>query len=487
MKKTKRTLSVILALILSLGTLVLPSSATTAREAWDRYFTGDPAVGAGLMLSPGSDESERYLSWYTDAADGNEVVLTESGSANGRVIKADTVRTFQNDHRARTVLDGLKPGTVYSYVVKSGDGSVFGPYEFSTLSSNDFTALYLTDIHITEEEPNEEGEIGRTLSDYAYRFNQTLEGAAEKAGSIDLILSAGDQASSGFRSEYTALASPAALKSVPLALTIGNHDRKNVDYRCFRWQPNQYKMLVSEYIGADYWFVKGDALFLMFDSNNGSALDHRNFAREACRKNPSVKWRVAMFHHDLYGQRIPHREQENELLRTVWAPICDEFGIDICLLGHSHYYTLSNVLYNNKTVESIKDADSVTDPGGTLFMVSGSVNRPREVNDETPVGDRVGKYYETQDVIYNLLDFTDSSLTIRSYTLDGGELFNEFTICKTSAEGGHVFKSAQWYAPFVRVIGLIYAFFNNVGKYFDYRELGMDVGFFAFVFGGADV
>ena len=373
---------------------------------------------------------------------------------------------------------------LYRYLVKSGDGEVYGPYSFTTLAGGDFTALYVTDIHVTDEEPNEEGEIAKPLSQYAYRFHETIERAAQKAGGLDLILSAGDQASSGLRSEYTALAASPALKSVPFAMAIGNHDRKHVDYRFFKWQPNAYNMLVSQYIGGDYWFVKGDALFLVFDSNNGSAIDHRNFARQACAQNPSVKWRVAMFHHDLYGQRIPHRESENELLRLVWAPICDEFGIDLCLLGHSHYYTLSNVLYNQKTVTDIRELDRVTDPKGTLYMVSGSINRPREIEEDTPVGDRVGKYYDTQDVIYNTLSFCDSALTIRSYTLEGDEKFNEFTIRKTSAAGGHVYKTAQWYAPLIRFIGTVYAVFNNMGKYSDYKELGIHVKFFDIVFGG---
>lgn len=483
MTRIKKSISVFVALALLFGVAVVPSAARTMQAAWDEYYAADPAAGAGLVLTPGSDESERYLSWYTDSVDGNEAVLTENG-ANETVVKADTVQTLQGDYRARLAFSDLKAGTAYSYTVKSGDGETYGPYSFTTLSGGDFTALYVTDIHVTEEEPNEDGVIAKPLSQYAYRFHETVEAAAEKAGSLDLILSAGDQASSGLRSEYTALAASPALKTVPFAMTIGNHDRKHVDYRFFKWQPNAYNMLVSQYIGGDYWFVKGDALFLVFDSNNGSAIDHRNFARKACRLNPSVKWRVAMFHHDLYGQRIPHRESENELLRQVWAPICDEFGVDLCLLGHSHYYTLSNVLYNQKTVTDIHDLNGVTDPKGTLYMVSGSINRPREISEDTPVGDRVGKYYDTEDVIYNLLSFSDSALTIRSYTLEGDELFNEFTIQKTSAAGGHVYRTAQWYNPFIRVIGTIYAVFNNMGKYSDYKELGLDVRFFDIVFGG---
>ena len=108
------------------------------------------------------------------------------------------------------------------------------------------------------------------------------------------------------------------------------------------------------------------------------------FIKDAVKANPDAKWKVMMGHHDLYSGRLPHRESENALLRMIWGPLCDEFGIDLMLLGHSHYYTVTNVLYNNKTVQPY--AKEMVDPEGTVYMVSGSINRPRD-DDEIGLND----------------------------------------------------------------------------------------------------
>ncbi|MBQ8026902.1 MAG: metallophosphoesterase, partial [Clostridia bacterium] len=295
--------------------------------------------------------------------------------------------------------------------------------------------------------------------------------------------SAGDQATDGLRDEYVGLCSPEYVKSIPFATVIGNHDRKCVDYRFFTFQPNTADMMLKSYVGTDYWFVKGDVLFLMMDSNNISMGDHRRFVKNAVEANPDVKWRVAVFHHDLYSARIPHRESENELLRMMWAPIADEFGFDLCLLGHSHYYTISNVMYNNETVTATANGGTVKNAEGTVYMVSGSLNNPRN-DDEIGLSENIGHSYLTEEKIYNLIDFSEDSIVINSYTVESDENIGSLTIEKTSNEGGHSYKTpAKWYYPLVEAISFIAGFFNNIGRYYDNTQLGFDIPLFEGLFG----
>lgn len=190
-----------------------------------------------------------------------------------------------------------------------------------------------------------------------------------------------------------------------------------------------------------------------------------------------------MFHHDLYGGRIPRRESENALLRILWAPIADEFGIDLVLMGHSHYYTVSNVMYNNKTVAPVTNGGTVTDPEGTVYMVSGSLNRPRN-DEDISLGENVGIEYLTQDKIYNLIDFTEDSITVKSYAIESETCFSSFTIEKSSKDGGHSDKMPPLYNFIVRFIGTVYAVFNNIGVYGDLKnDKGYNVKFFEVLFG----
>ena len=119
-------------------------------------------------------------------------------------------------------------------------------------------------------------------------------------------------------------------------------------------------------------------------------------------------------------------------------------------------------------------------------MVSGSITRPRDDEDIGLNEDWIG-YANTPDerVIYNILDFTEESITVSSYYTGENAPFNTYKIVKTSNDGGHpdvIIPSP--FDAFVRFVGTIYALFNNIGVYSDLTDkYGFDVGFFEVVFG----
>ncbi|MBQ7121054.1 MAG: metallophosphoesterase family protein [Clostridia bacterium] len=475
---SKRFLSVVLAALIAV-TAFVPSFAAGDllwSASWEKEYEN------GVVLFPGSDNSEMNVSWYSKTESEPKVVVSENISFSGETetFKGYSVETADGDFSNKVTITGLEAGETYFYKCYS-EGFESSLYSFSTdENENEFTALYMTDIHIShiKDEKLDDEELKRT----AGIFNDTLNEAYLKH-SPSILLSTGDQASDGLESEYKGLVSPLLLKKMPIATTIGNHDRKGVAYKTFTNMPNEQKnSLVSSYIGENYWFRKGDVLFLVMDSNNGSGIDHRNFVKNAVKENSDAKWKVMMAHHDLYSGRIPHRESENELLRMIWGPIADEFGIDLVLLGHSHYYTVSNVLYNGKCVAPY--SAEMTNNEGTVYMVSGSITRPRDDSDLGLNEDWVG-YANIPDerIIYNVLDFAEDSITVSSYYTGENTAFNSYKIVKTSNDGGHPETIIP--SPFdslVRFIGTVYAWFNNIGVYSDLKEDGFEVDFFEAVF-----
>ncbi len=483
MKKTRRFSALLMALVMmfTCAAQFTASASYTPNDVWNTYYASSTKqIEAAVMLTPGSNESERYVSWYSESSTG-EVILLDALGRTVETFQATAKATPQGDYRLGAVITGLEGPGVYAYYCKSGDWKST-TYTFSVDGDKSFTAMYMTDIHISGEKYTDD-----SIRDRAGNLSNTIATGIAKAltdgKSVDLILSAGDQASDGRRDEYIGLCAPEYIKSIPIATVIGNHDRKSVDYRYFTFQPNTADMLLKSYVGTDYWFVKGDVLFFVIDSNNTSMADHRRFVKEAVEANPDVKWRVAVFHHDLYSGRIPHRESENQFLRLMWAPIADEFGFDLCLLGHSHYYTISNVMYNNKTVTATENGGTVTNAEGTVYMVSGSINNPRN-DDDIGLSDNIGHTYLTEEVIYNLIDFNEDSIVIKSYTVESDELIGSITIEKTTNEGGHTYKTpAKWYYPLIDIISFIAGFINNIGRYYDNTQLGFDIPLFEGLFG----
>ena len=476
-----KTMKSILCLVLCMVLAFSCMTTAFAGDEWHSYWqSNSDEISRGVYVAPGQTESERTITWYSDKADGNYAALSASEDMADAVKYTATVtETPQGDYSAEAYINDLEAGKTYYYTCNSGDYTS-SVYSFSTVKDNDFSALYVTDVHISYDEENPD-----SIENQSGKFANVINQANDKAD-ISVLLSTGDQASYGRRDEYCGYVASEGAKSTTVAILEGNHDRKNVDYRFFNANPETDEFGVRSYIGGDYWFVKGDTLFMLMDGNSGDGAYHRRFMKNAVEANKDVKWRVAMLHHDLLGDRIPSRESENKLLRLIWLPLMDEFSIDLVLMGHSHYYTISNVVYNKKNVLSTADIDEVTDAQGSVYMVSGSINRPRGIDpdDIPPVGDKVGQYVNTEKIIYNILDFSEDSIIIKSY-YDGEDApFNTFKISKTTQQGGHpkyVQNPLNW---ITRFIGGIYAIFNNIGKNVDaMNKYGVKIPFFAILFG----
>lgn len=475
MKSTKKIISLVLSFL-----IVISCAASAFAYADDELWqsTWEAEYENGVILFPGSDESEMNVSWYSATESKPQVIVSQAGSVTDvcDAFEGYCVKASGGDYANKVTITGLEPGKTYDYYCIS-DGFKSQTYTFKTdANPSEFSAVYMTDIHISHS--NEDPE---SIKSTANKFNSVMAEAVEKYNP-SLLISAGDQASEGYETEYKGLSSCLALKSIPVATSIGNHDRKGVEYATFNNVPNEYDAMVSSYVGGNYWYTRGNVLFLHVDTNNASGMDHRRFVKEAVEANPDVKWRVMVAHHDLYSGRIPHRESENELLRLLWAPICDEFAIDLFLLGHSHYYTVTNVLYNNKTVADY--APVMTDNEGTVYMVSGSITRPRDDEDIGLNEEWIGFANVPDDqAIYNILDFTEESITVSSYYQGNDEAFNSFEIVKTSNNGGHPDKYIPFYNSIIRFIGTIYAVFNNINVYSDLTDNGFEVNFFDVLFG----
>lgn len=453
----KKTISFILIAVFVIG-CSSNISALTADKEWEDYYNSYMTDGKSVLMSPGSNETQRNFSWYSSKNSGKCYVAVSKNSDMSNSVKysGTHISTPNGDRTNKVTVSNLEAGTTYYYQCITNDG--VSPVEsFNTITSSSFTAMYVTDIHVSRDD-----DIEKPLVNQSYTFSKVVE-KANDTKKLDLIVSAGDQATKGSRVEYMSLFASPLLRSIPFAPAVGNHDRKGSAYKYFTNNPNRYTKGLSSYIGNDYWYVKGDVLFMVFDSNCTAATTHRKFIKSAIKANPNVKWRVGVMHHDLYGRLSDSRlEDDMKNRRPTFVPLFDEFKFDLVLLGHSHYYSMSHVLYNGEVTQSLTDKDSVTDANGTIYMVSGSVNHPR-YSPETPLTEQAAYGYSTEALIYNLLDFSEDSIKINSYTIDSDSPFHSFTINKTSNEGGHQKYNMPFFAFIIRSALQFIAVFEEFG------------------------
>lgn len=499
---TKPILSVFLS-VLILFTALMPVSATqttaeettaeVSDETTDETAESSPETefGAsleeqwlnteeakrGITVNPGKTESERNFSWYmkADVTSCAVEIATSEDMKDSKSFTGEIITTYQGDKAAKVTVTGLTENKTYYYTCVSGEEKS-AVYSFKT-EDDTFSALYMSDIHVCDS-TEDEGKLKRTAFDFA-----TLLEKANSKADINLILSGGDMATEGLRVEYEGLTFSKASRELTFANVMGNHDRHSFDFKYFTNFPNEVFGPMSGYQSGDYYFIKGDVLFLVVDTNNASATAHRNMIKEAVKEHPDAKWRVVMMHHDLYGGSIPHREGENKLLRILFSPIFDEFHVDLVLMGHSHHYSISDVIYNSKSVEKIENGKTVENAKGTVYFVSTSVERPAE-DAEIVYSDLVSIGMEKlTDSYYNIIDFSPDAIKVTSYNLETDEEYVNFTLTKTDD-----------YEPekigFFRKLGgilaaglsTVYGIYVNADRYFELKEAGFKAGFFEFVF-----
>jgi hypothetical protein len=210
-------------------------------------------------------------------------------------------------------------------------------------------------------------------------------------------------------------------------------------------------------------------------------MGHYRFAKQATKANVDATWVIAVMHHDMFGGREPWLNTENTMLRILWTPLFDEYGVDMCLYGHSHFYSVSDVIYNNKTSLDLESKKEITDPAGTVYLSTGSVNNFAPLLDDEgnvpPVGPLAAfTYLEEEEPLYTLLDFTKDTLTINSYTVNDDENFYSLTISKSDKQGGHTYKNTKWYMKgFTKFVSVIVNIINNYDMYKRYKDQGFDV------------
>ena len=475
MKLMKKTLSLALCLILAMS-VGSSAMAVNVPENWQTTWADyDKNIAPAVTMFPGSDESERYIAWYSDTDNGYVELITDGET---KKFTATATPVPDGTYRLGAVITDLATGD-YAYTCYSGD-FVSDKYEFTVDATDKVTALYVSDIHMAVEDENE-----NALTERSYIYDKTLKAALKNAdNSLDIILSGGDQASSGLTEELIALSSPELMKTIPFAPTVGNHDRKSVGYKYYTFLPNQADLTFKSYIGTDYWVRYGDVLYLMFDSCNTSMRSHHKFAKAATKANEDASWVIAVMHHDMFGGREPWLNSENTLLRLLWTPLFDQYGVDMCLYGHSHYYSVSDVIYNNKTAIDLEGKKEITDPAGTVYLSTGSVNNFAPLLDDDgnvpPVGELASfTYLEKEVPIYTLLDFTKDTLTVNSYTVGDDENIYSLTISKSDKDGGHTYRNTKWYMKgFIYFVSVIVNIINNSDMYKRYKEQGFDVSLY---------
>lgn len=367
-------------------------------------FPSSPEPDQITLTLPADPTNRMTVQWRTAAA------VTDAWVKYWPVGGADTFRTaathtlladrqLRNDrYISRFVgdLDNLSSGTRYRYVV-GHDGATSDTLEFSTAREDGpFSFLWTGDVHNDAKS----GEL--------------LQAAARKYPEAAFCILAGDLVNTGlYRNDWDDLFGYTgdAFAGMPLMAVPGNHDSQDglgasMYQSLLRYPPNGPSGMAP---GLTYAFNYHNALFLMIDVVSFSAADQAAWVTQQLASTDAI-WKFVVFHFPPYTNQEPYRDIEE-----AWVPLFDEYGVDMVMNGHFHYYLRTQPMRGGKPIRS-------GEHGTTYIMSIGTRNKNEIGEPEAHASKRINQGYLYQHVHIDGMRLLHTTLDSAGNVLDSFEL-----------------------------------------------------------------
>ena len=436
-------------------------SWSTWKANWDKYSTNYENVS----LTPGATESQLNFAYYSKTEETPKVKIatkadmSDAKEVEGKQTQAVAIEGVQYYSNKASVND-LKENTTYYYQVFQ-NGKYQDVQKYSTKSFKNYSFLYVGDPQIgaSSGQTSTEGDAMKD-NNYAarndsYNWNNVLNNAVKQNPNLSFVASAGDQVNNNNNEkQYAGYLGADALRSLPVATTIGNHDSGSAQYEMHYNNPNAFDTSgyrnTAKYTegktaaGTDYYYTYGNTLFIVLDTNNYNCATHENVMRKAIKENPNVKWKVVMFHQDIYGSGYDHSDSDGMVLRTQLTPLMDKYDIDVVLQGHDHTYSrtyqlqsdgqahdkfaktenTANYAKENNCYEIVDTTKggTVVNPKGTVYLEANSATGSKFYNLITAKQDFISERSQTWTPSYSVVNVTDDSFEVTTYDADTGKV-----------------------------------------------------------------
>ncbi len=462
----KKIISITLCLVVMVNTVIMSNAAFDAQkltqEEWDKLYSSMITSNNLPTLNVGSDETQVSLCWHSDKGNAVAQVRLADNAQMDNFIAYDGVTTpAENESQVvcRVTVNGLEENSTYYYQWHTGEGWS-KPYKYETKSFSDHKAMVVGDIQITEVN----GDDSFNQSRMGLYWNNYLAEVLTNNPDISYLVTPGDNTSTGSTdAEWQTLLMPEALRSLPMAMAIGNHDKKGMTYEYYTDMPNEDFGRFFSGLDRDFWFRYGHVLYLVFDSTSGNAPDHLRFAKKTVEQNKDAKWRIGVVHHGIYGAGDAIGDLETEILLTnIFAPIFQMYDLDLVITGHTHSQGRSHFMHSGKIKTEAPGGGKFVNPEGIIYLNSNCVS---DVYDDDFDAEHLAyKLTENEVTTYTTFEFKGNQLILETRRGDNGELLDSITIEKTEGfndNGADRFFRRIPYL-FIELVGFVYTMVDNV-------------------------
>lgn len=426
---------------------------------WQKDWEEISSDWTQISLSPGADSSQLNFAWYskktsTSSApklkigEGKQMSNVRRYTATRKPVKGEKDRDGNEYFSNKVTVKGLKPNTTYYYCYEK-DGVFTEPIKYRTGKKNDFTFIFVGDPQIGSSNPLKgkktdafyDKQFSSVMSD-SFCWNVTLEMAMQTTGGkAGFVVTSGDHIQTTKKKapnkdataseiEYAGYLCPKLLQSLPVATAVGNHDADNANYKYHFNPPNQSKLGSNDIVGGDYSFTYGNALFIMLNTQSNKVSEHIRFVQQAVKQNRKAKWKIVVFHQDIYGSGEHSNEPSILSLRKKLVPCLEASDIDVVLNGHDHTYSRSKILCGGKPVGG-NMGNEVVNPKGILYITAGSSSGSKYYDLALDKQSYIAKRWQKEIPTYSVIRVTEDRFTIDTYRTDTNKKIDDsFTIRK---------------------------------------------------------
>lgn len=481
-----------------------------AWETWCEKWETIKNDWTQLSITPGKNATELNFAWYSEKEENLPKVkiskstdMSNSIEFDGTQSRAVTNKETNVEYVSNKVtVTGLEEDATYYYSYGTNE-NWSSPVVINTQSTDSFSFFLVGDPQIgssLKNTPTGETEaIGqdRSVRNDSFNWNNTIKKALSLVPNASFMISAGDQISIRDKKanneqalayteneiEYAGYLSPEPLKSLPVATTLGNHDAVSGNYSYHFNNPNT-STLGSTVGGGNYYYTYGNTLFIMLNTNNTNAEEHKQFIEQAVAESGDVTWKVVTLHQDIYGSGEHSNEPEIAELRYKLVPIFEENDIDVVLTGHDHTYARSKILKGGvkdestfltddeyeeffdiefesdytelvedekylRYLESIEDknaietdlsirGENISNPEGILYITANSASGSKYYNNVPRQQSYIANRWQEDVPTFSTINVDDVSLSISTYRTDNMEKIDETVTIIKSVEYGNL-------------------------------------------------
>ncbi len=313
----------------------------------------------------------------------------------------------------KAFVSGLEPGTTYQYRVgHEGYWSPWYAYKTADAPENRTVAFaFVTDSHTKEDNGLE---IYRKLMNNAFATYPNLQ----------FVLHGGDLVDNGGAlNEWNRFweAASGYGASVPSGYAMGNHDVKNGGRYIFDKAMAHPDNGPEGHKAFAYSFDAGNAHFISLNSEatEEEMAKQAEWLTEDLQKNRK-KWTIAMFHKPAYHIE-DGRGNTIEYTRTYFAPILEEMGVDLVLVGHDHVYAHTYPMKQGKP--------QAAGEKGTVYLGGGAAGWKFY---DGALYDYLDFMYDDDVAVYSAIEVKRDEIRIQART-ENGELVDDYVIVKRDA------------------------------------------------------